>query len=71
MKKTFSISDLNCAACANALEKKLSTITGVKSVSINFFLEKLTLEADDDQFDVILQRVKRVVDHSFPGAVLT
>ena len=27
MKKTYSISELDCAVCANALEKKLSTIT--------------------------------------------
>lgn len=71
MKKTYSISDLDCMVCANALEQKLGTITGVKSVSINYFLQKLTLEADDAAFDDILKRVKRVVDHSIPGAKLS
>jgi len=71
MKKTYSISDLDCMACSNNLEKKLTTITGVQSVSINFFLQKLTLEADDAQFEDILKRVRRVVDHSIPGSVLS
>ena len=70
MKKTYHISELDCAVCANALEEKLNTITGVQNASINYFLEQLTLEADDAEFDAILKRVKRAVDHSIPGAVL-
>jgi len=71
MKKYFHISDLDCVICANALEKKLDTITGVKHVSINYFLQQLTLEADDAEFYAILKRVRRAVDHSIPGAILT
>ncbi len=71
MKKTFSISELDCAVCANALEIKLNTITGVKSAKISFILKKLYLEADDEQFDAIMQRVRRAVDHSIPGATLS
>ena len=71
MRKTFSISDLDCAICANALETKLNTITGVTSAKINFFLKKLYLEADDEQFDAIMKRVRLAVDHSIPGATLS
>ena len=71
MKKTFHISQMDCITCANALETKLNTITGVKSATINYFLQKLTLEAEDDEFEAILVRVKRAVDHSIPGAKLT
>lgn len=71
MKKTFGISELDCAACANALETKLNTITGVKGAKINFFLKKLYLEADDEQFETVVKRVRLVVDHSIPGAKLT
>ena len=70
MKKTFTISELDCAACANALETKLNTITGVTSAKINFFLKKLYLEADDAEFDFIMKRVRRAVDHAVPGATL-
>lgn len=71
MKKTYHVSDLDCIVCANALEKKLNTISGVKSATINYFLQQLTLEADDARYDDILMRVKRSVDHSIPGAVLS
>lgn len=71
MKKTYKISELDCAACATALETKINTITGVSSAKINFFLKQLYLEADDEQFDAILKRVKRAVDHSVPGATLS
>ena len=71
MKKTFTVSNLDCITCANALETKLNTITGVRNATINYFLNQLTLEADDNAFDDILKRVKRAVDHSIPGAILS
>ena len=70
MKKTYQISDVDCIVCANALEQKLNTISGVTSAKINYFLQQLTLEADDTQYEDILKRVRRAVDHSIPGAVL-
>lgn len=71
MKKTYTVSNLDCITCANALGIKLNTITGVRSAKINYFLNQLTLEADDREFDDILKRVRRAVDHSIPGAVLS
>ncbi|MBN1778236.1 MAG: cation transporter [Clostridiales bacterium] len=71
MKRTYSISELDCAVCANALEKKLNTITGVKSAKINFLMKELTLETEKAQFGNILERVRLAVDHSIPGAVLS
>ncbi|MFH1512837.1 MAG: heavy-metal-associated domain-containing protein [Bacillota bacterium] len=71
MKKTFQISDLDCIVCANALERKLNSIAGVKSAAINYFLRQLTLEADDAQFEDIVKRVRLAVDRSIPGAVLS
>lgn len=70
MKKTFQISELDCAVCADALEKKINTIAGVKSVQVSFLRQQLTLEADDSEFEEILKRARRAVDHSIPGAVL-
>ncbi len=71
MKKTFQISNLDCIVCANALEQKLNAISGVKSSFINYFLQQLTLEADDTQFEDVLKRVRLAVDRSIPGAVLS
>ena len=37
--------------------KKSYKLDGVEKVSVNFMTQKLTLEADDDRFDEVLQRV--------------
>ena len=60
MKKTFKMQDLDCAHCAAKMEAAIQKINGVKSASISFMTQKLTIEADDDAFDAIMkQAVKK------------
>ena len=54
MKKTFSIENLECAHCAQKMEDGIKKLDGVNSASVNFFAQKLILDADDDRFDRIL-----------------
>ena len=58
MKKKFKC-EIDCANCAAKVEEAAKRIDGVKSVSINFMTQKMTLEADDDRFDEILEEVVR------------
>ena len=51
--------EIDCAICAAKVEEAANKIDGVKSVSINFMTQKMTLEADDDRFDEILEEVVR------------
>ena len=55
MKKVIALSDLDCANCAAKMEHKISQIAGVKSCNINFLLQRMTLELDDDDPTVIKQ----------------
>lgn len=57
MKKSYKLDEIDCANCARELQEGLAKLDGVKSVSVNFMLQKLTLEADDDEFDDVLDRV--------------
>ena len=57
MKKTFSIENLECAHCAQKLEDGIKKLDGVNSASVNFFAQKLILDADDERFDRILKDV--------------
>lgn len=41
----FAVRDMSCAACATRVEKVVQKIPGVVSASVNFALEKLTVEA--------------------------
>ena len=58
MKKKFKC-EIDCANCAAKVEEAAKKIDGVKSVSINFMTQKMTLEADDDRFDEALEEVVR------------
>lgn len=57
MKKIFKLVDLDCANCAAKMEDAIKKIDGVKSASVSFMTQKLTLEADDERFDDILKIV--------------
>lgn len=57
MKKSFKLDEIDCANCARELQEKLAKLDGVQNVSVNFMTQKLTLEAADEDFDEVLNRV--------------
>lgn len=60
MKKKFKLEDLCCANCAAKMEAGIQKISGVKEANINFMMQKLTVEAEDDQFEQIMDEVVKV-----------
>lgn len=61
MKKVFKMQDLDCANCAAKMEAAISKIPGVQKAIMNFMTQKLTLEADEAEFDRILTEAQKVV----------
>ena len=55
MKKTYALDELDCANCGLKMEEAGRKIEGVKSVNISFMTQKITLEADDADFDRVLK----------------
>lgn len=55
MKKTYALDELDCANCGLKMEEAVRKIDGVKSVNISFMTQKITLEADDADFDRVLK----------------
>lgn len=55
MKKTFKLIDLDCANCAAKMETAIRKIDGVKSATVSFMTQKMTIEADDERFDEIVK----------------
>lgn len=53
MTKVFRLQDLDCANCAAKMERNIQKIDGVKSASINFMAQRLTIEADESEMDRI------------------
>ena len=61
MKKVFRLDEVDCANCALKMENAVAKLDGVKSVSVSFLTQKLTLEADDAVFDSVLQQALKVL----------
>lgn len=70
MKKRFLIEELCCANCAAKMEAGIRKLEGVQSANINFLTQKLTLEAEEDRFDAILEEAEAIIRRIEPDCVL-
>lgn len=57
MRKSYKLDEIDCANCARELEEGLAKLNGVEDVKVNFMTQKLTLQAADDAFDEVFERV--------------
>lgn len=57
MRKSFKLDEIDCANCALKLQTQICMIPGVERASVNFMTQRLTLQAADEDFDDILERV--------------
>ncbi|MDL2300237.1 heavy-metal-associated domain-containing protein [Clostridiaceae bacterium OttesenSCG-928-D20] len=70
MKKTFKLTDLDCANCAAKIERNIQKIDGVTDAKVSFMTQKLTLEAEEEKFNYILEEAKRIVKKVEPSCQL-
>ena len=61
MKKIFKLEELDCAHCAAKMQDAIAKIDGVNSVSINFLMQKMTLDADDAVFEDVLKKAQKAI----------
>ena len=66
MKKTFAMENLDCANCAAKMEAAIQKIPGVIACSVNFFAQKMMLQADDAVFDDVLKQAIKAM-HKVDG----
>lgn len=56
MKKTFKMTDVDCANCARKMQEAICKLDGVTDATVNFLTQKLTIDADDARFDEIVKQ---------------
>ena len=61
MKKSYKLIDLDCANCAQKMETAINKLDGVSSATVSFLMQKLTVEADDERFDDIMEQVVKCI----------
>ncbi len=70
MKKKYKLQDLDCANCAAKMEEAIKKIPGVNDASVNFMMQKMTIDADDGRFDDIMKEVQSVCSKVEPDCVI-
>ena len=70
MKKSFAMQDLDCANCAAKMEAAIKKIEGVNDCSVNFFAQKMILDADDARFEEIIKKAVAAIKKVDPDCRL-
>ena len=47
MKKTFKLTDLDCANCARKMEDAINKLDGVNAATVSFMTQKMKVEFDE------------------------
>lgn len=66
MRKSYKLDEIDCANCARKLQDKIAALDGVQDASVNFMAQKLTLQAEDAEFDAVLERVVALISDIEP-----
>ena len=57
MTKRFKLTDLDCANGAAKLDNAIKKIDGVEDAAVSFLTQKLTVQAEEDRFEEIMDQV--------------
>ena len=70
MKKNYKLKDLDGAHCAAKMETAIKKIKGVNDATISFMTQKLTVDAEDEKFDSIMQEIVKACRKIEPDCVI-
>lgn len=60
MRKVYKMEDLDCANCAGLMQEEIGKISGVSKVNVNFLMQKMSIELEDDKIDEIMANAQRI-----------
>ena len=70
MKKKFKLENLDCANCAAKMEEAIKKIDGVNDASVSFMMQKMTIDANDENFDEIVKEAVKVCGRIEPDCTV-
>lgn len=68
MKKVVKLEGLCCANCAAKIEEGIKKLEGVKEASLSFMTQRLTMEVEDGQADLVIEAARKIADRIEPEA---
>lgn len=57
MIKKYEVSEIDCAVCAGKIEDAIKKLSGVKNAQLNFIMQTLTVEAEENEFTRIEKEI--------------
>ncbi|WP_024832922.1 cation transporter [Ruminiclostridium josui] len=70
MKKNYRLNNLGCANCASKMEREINKLEGVNSATVNFMMQKLTIDAVDESFNDIMISVQKIIKKFEPDCTV-
>ncbi len=70
MKKTYILDGLNCADCAQKIERAIAKLNGVNNVSVDFATGKMTIEAREEDLSEIEILSTKIIKKTEPDVTL-
>ena len=70
MKKKFKLENLDCANCAAKMEEAIKKIDGVNDANVSFMMQKMTIDANDENFDEIVKEAVKVCGRIEPDCTV-
>lgn len=70
MKKVFLLEDLDCAHCAEKIEREVAKLDGVNESKVTFLTQKLTVEVEESKAGALLDEVKKIVKKVEPDVTV-
>ena len=62
MKKTYKLRDLDCANCAAKMENAIGKLPEVRSVTVSFMTQKMTVEyADGVEEAEAMKQIRKII----------
>ncbi|MBO4365485.1 MAG: cation transporter [Eggerthellaceae bacterium] len=67
MKRAMKLEGELCGNCAGKIQDKICKIDGVNDARVNFMTMRFTLDADENRWDDIMAKSKKVFDDIEPS----
>ncbi len=60
MIKKYNMENVDCANCAAKMEEGIKKLAGINDARVNFLTQKLVLDTEREDLDVLLKEVLKV-----------
>lgn len=68
MRKIIKLEGLCCANCAAKIEEEVQKLSGVKSASLSFMTQRLTMEVEDEMAEKVVEAARKTANKIEPEA---